>query len=401
MTRFHMNRRALLAAASAGVGLAFAGRVAAQASGPRNKMVVVIARGAMDGLSVTVPYGDANYVALRGGLALPAPGEAGGALELGEGFGLHPALAGLHGLYGQGQLRFAPAVALPVRIRSHFDAQDVLENGGERLRSQADGWLNRAIVAAGGTALRGLSIGAQTPLILRGDAPISSWAPGGQVRGEDRIASLLQDLYVDDPMLGQNLARGLATEELVAQGREMDTEADAAPRPIRRNDVQGLGRAVARLMTGDEGADIVAVSLDGWDTHAGQRAQLQTRLTGLDQLTSGLREGLGDQWSRTVVVVATEFGRTARANGTQGTDHGTGSSLLLAGGALKAGGAIGDWPTLADNRLFEDRDLAPTLDIRSLFKGVLRDHVGVDRAALDDRVFPGSAAEAPTLNGLV
>ena len=397
MTALNMNRRHLLAAASAGVGLAFAGRVAAQTSGPANKLVVVIARGAMDGLSVTVPYGDANYVPLRAGLAIATPGEANGALALGEGFGLHPALAGLHDLYGQGQMRFAPAVALPVRIRSHFDAQDVLENGGEGLRQQTDGWLNRAITAAGGASLKGLSIGAQTPLILRGDAPVSSWAPGGQVRGGDRIASLLQDLYVEDPMLGQNLARGLATEELVGQGQNMDGEDGR----LRRNDVLGLGRAVARLMNGAEGVDIVAVSLDGWDTHAGQRAQLQTRLTGLDQLVTGLKDGLGDAWSRTVVVVATEFGRTARANGTQGTDHGTGSSLLLAGGAIKRGGPIGDWPTLADNRLFENRDLAPTMDIRSVFKGVLRDHMGVDRAALDARVFPGSAAEAPVVDGLV
>lgn len=393
MTALNMNRRRLLAAASAGVGLAFAGRVAAQTNGPANKLVVVIARGAMDGLSVTVPYGDPNYVPLRGGLAIAAPGEANGALALGEGFGLHPALAGLHDLYGLGQMRFAPAVALPVRIRSHFDAQDVLENGGEGLRQQTDGWLNRAIVAAGGTSLKGLSIGAQTPLILRGDAPVSSWAPGGQVRGGDRIASLLQDLYVEDPMLGQNLARGLATEQLVS--------IDGGDQRLRRNDVQGLGQAVARLMTGPEGADIVAVSLDGWDTHAGQKAQLQTRLTGLDQLVTGLKDGLGETWSRTAVVVATEFGRTARANGTQGTDHGTGSSLLLAGGAIKRGGPIGDWPTLADNRLFENRDLAPTLDIRSVFKGVLRDHMGLDRAALDARVFPASAAEAPAMDGLV
>lgn len=387
-----MNRRRLLAAASAGIGLAFAGRVAAQTGGPANKLVVVIARGAMDGLSVTVPYADPNYVPLRGGLAIAAPGEANGALALSEGFGLHPALAGLHDLYGQGQMRFAPAVALPVRIRSHFDAQDVLENGGEGLRQQADGWLNRAIVAAGGTSLKGLSIGAQTPLILRGDAPVSSWAPGGLVRDGDRIASLLQDLYVADPMLGQNLARGLATEELVAMEGEEGR--------VRRNDVQGLGRAVARLMSGAEGADIVAVSLDGWDTHAGQRAQLQTRLTGLDQLLTGLKDGLGETWSRTVVIVATEFGRTARANGTQGTDHGTASSLLLAGGGLKRGGPIGDWPTLAQGQLFEDRDLRPTLDIRSVFKGVLRDHMGIDRAALDTRVFPDSAAEAPVLAGL-
>ncbi|SPU51806.1 Uncharacterized protein conserved in bacteria [Brevundimonas vesicularis] len=393
MTALNINRRHLLAAASAGVGLAFAGRVAAQTNGPANKLVVVIARGAMDGLSVTVPYADPNYVPLRGGLAIAAPGEANGALALSEGFGLHPALTGLHDLYGQGQMRFAPAVALPVRIRSHFEAQDVLENGGEGLRQQSDGWLNRAIVAAGGTSLKGLSIGAQTPLILRGDAPVSSWAPGGLVRDGDRIASLLQDLYVEDPMLGQNLARGLATEQLVSM--------EGGDQRLRRNDVQGLGQAVAKLMTGPEGADVVAVSLDGWDTHAGQRAQLQTRLTGLDQLVTGLKDGLGEAWSRTAVVVATEFGRTARANGTQGTDHGTGSSLLLAGGAVKRGGPIGDWPTLADNRLFENRDLAPTLDIRSVFKGVLRDHMGLDRAALDARVFPGSAAEAPTMDGLV
>ncbi|MFN7128904.1 MAG: DUF1501 domain-containing protein [Brevundimonas sp.] len=393
MTHPVLNRRALLGASAAGIGLAFAGRVAAQSRGPAKKLVVVIARGAMDGLSVTVPYADPNYVPLRGGLALPAPGETDGALALGEGFGLHPALTGLHGLYRRNQLRFAPAVALPVRIRSHFEAQDVLENGGESLNRLDDGWLNRALIAAGGSRLQGLSIGAQTPLILRGDAPVSSWAPGGRVRGGDRIASLLQDLYVDDPILGQNLARGLATEALIAMGGPGET--------VRRNDVQALGRATAKLMTGPEGADIVAVSLDGWDTHAGQRGQLQTRLTGLDQLIAGLEVGLGDEWAQTVVVVATEFGRTARANGTQGTDHGTGSSLLLAGGALKPGGPIGDWPTLADNRLFEGRDLAPTLDIRSVFKGVLRDHLGLERAALDARVFPDSGAEAPALTGLV
>lgn len=267
MTCLALNRRALLGAASAGLGLAFAGRVAAQSGAPRNKLVVVIARGAMDGLSVTVPHADPNYAALRGSLALAAPGEADGVLDLGEGFGLHPALTGMHGLHEQGQLRFAPAVALPVRVRSHFDAQDVLENGGEALRQQDDGWLNRAIVAAGGTTLRGLSIGAQTPLILRGDAPVSSWAPGGRVRGDDRIASLLQDLYVDDPVLGPNLASGLATENLVSMGGKGEI--------LRRNDVPGLGRAVARLMTGAEGADVVAVSLDGWDTHAGQRASFR------------------------------------------------------------------------------------------------------------------------------
>ncbi|MCA0367890.1 MAG: DUF1501 domain-containing protein [Proteobacteria bacterium] len=391
MTPIALNRRALLGGAVAGISLAFAGRVLALSPAARPKLVVLIARGAMDGLSVTPPYGDAAYVPLRGGLAVPPPGQPDGALPLGDGFGLHPALTGLHDLYGQGQLRFAPAVALPVRIRSHFEAQDVLENGAATLRRQEDGWLNRAIVAAGGQPLKGLSIGAQTPLILRGNAAVSSWSPGGQVRPDDRLALRLQDLYADDPLLGPNLMRGLTTEA------QAETAGDGS---VRRNDARALGAAVARLMTGPQGADIVAVSLDGWDTHAGQKAQLQTRLTGLDQLTAGLMTGLGDDWRRTLVVVATEFGRTARANGTQGTDHGTASSLLLAGGALKRGGPVGDWPTLAQGRLFEDRDLRPTLDIRSVFKGVLRDHMGIDRAALDARVFPDSAAEAPVMAGL-
>lgn len=391
MTRsFEINRRLLLGGAFGGVSLAFAGRAAARGAG-RKKLVVIVARGAMDGLSVVVPHADANYIPLRGALAVAAPGQAGGALDMGGGFGLHPALTGLHALHRAGQMRFAPAVAIPVRVRSHFDAQDVLENGGEGLRQQDDGWLNRALVAAGGP--RGLSIGAQTPLILRGAADTSSWSPGGRVTGQDRIAALLQDMYVEDPLLATSLARGLETDAMamiVGDGT-----------PLRRNDVNGLGQAVARLMTGEAGADVVALSVDGWDTHARQNAQLQTRLTGLDQVIGGLREGLGGQWADTVVIVATEFGRTARANGTQGTDHGTASSLLLAGGALKPGGLIGDWPTLAENRLFEGRDLAPTLDVRSVFKGVLRDHLGVDRAALDARVFPGSAAEAPAIGGLV
>ena len=390
-----INRRLVLGGLGAGIGLAFAGRVGAQTSASRHKLVVIIARGAMDGLSVTVPYADPYYQAHRGALAIPPPGQPNGALALNEGFGLHPSLTTLHQLYGAGQMRFAPAVAIPVRVRSHFDAQDVLENGGAGLRAQSDGWLNRALLTGGGEGgLKGLSIGAQTSLILRGAAETSSWAPGGQVKSDDRIASLLQDLYVDDPILGQSLARGLETEALAM------TMGDGTA-PSRRNDVAGLGQSVARLMTGDRGADVVAISVDGWDTHARQTAQLRTRLKGLDALIAGLKTGLGAEWDRTILVVATEFGRTARVNGTQGTDHGTASSLLLAGGALKASGPIGDWPTLADNRLFEGRDLAPTLDVRSVFKGLLRDHLGVDRATLDQRVFPGSAAEAPTLDGLI
>ncbi|KAK0351143.1 hypothetical protein LTR94_026162 [Friedmanniomyces endolithicus] len=367
MTAQDPTRRRLLAAAAllaGGACLSFAGRVFAETSAAPAKLVVILARGA---------------------------------LELGEGFGLHPSLSGLHALHQAGELRFAPAVALPTRIRSHFDAQDILENGGAALRQQSDGWLNRAIAAAGGRPLSGLAVGAQTPLVLRGVAPVSSWAPGGAIGGQDRIAGLLQDLYVDDPLLAQNLARGLATQDLVIQGQQDDEptnpssgpkQPSARPSGSRTLGSRALGVAVGQLMSAPQGADVVAVSLDGWDTHAGQHAQLQTRLT-------------GTSWSRTIIIVATEFGRTARINGTQGTDHVIASSLLIAGGALKRGGPIGDWPTLAQDRLFEARDLAPTLDVRSVFKSVLHDHLGVTRRALDDQVFAGSASEAPLIQGLV
>lgn len=378
-----LNRRHWLAGAM-GVSLAFAGRSALAQASDRPKLVVILARGAMDGLSVTVPKGDPNYAALRGRLALTST------LDLDGDFGLHPAMTHLHGLHQQGQMRFAPAVAIPARLRSHFEAQDVLENGGAAERALRDGWLNRALALGAGQ--RGLAIGTQTPLILRGDTPTASWAPGGRVSDDGRLAALLQDLYADDDLLGPALATGLRTEAMAAE-----TGAAGA------RDVASMGTAVAGLMRGPEGADIVALSLDGYDTHAQQGAeqgQLARRLTLQDQLIDSLHTGLGQIWDRTVVVVATEFGRTARINGTGGTDHGTASTLMLTGGAVRSGGLIGDWPTLAESRLFEGRDLAPTLDVRSVFKGLLRDHIGLDAADLNRTVFPDSA-DAPAYDGLV
>jgi uncharacterized protein (DUF1501 family) len=149
-------------------------------------------------------------------------------------------------------------------------------------------------------------------------------------------------------------------------------------------------------MTQPNGKQVAAVSIDGFDTHANQGAaqgQPATRLAYVDAFLDGLSTELGPSWRDTVVVMATEFGRTARVNGTAGTDHGTASTAILLGGALKPGGIVGDWPTLAQNR-----DTAPTLDMRGLFKGVLRDHLGVDRAKLDDVVFPGSAGIGPVAN---
>lgn len=383
-----LTRRAALAT---GLSAAFLS-ASAHAATPERKLIVVVARGAMDGLSLAPPVGDPAYVGLRGAVAIPA--EA--ALPLDGDFGLHPKLIQLHALARSGQARIAPAVALPERLRSHFEAQDLLENGGARLFATTSGWLNRALAARGEVPMKALSVGAQTPLILRGPIQAQSWSPGqGLPESADRLVATLQDLYAGDPLLAAAFASGVETEAMA------DRFSDG--RPARPQDPASFARTTARFLIQAGGPQVAVLSLDGFDTHARQGAvdgQLAQRFQNLDAVIGGLHDGLGPQWNHTALVVVTEFGRTARINGTGGTDHGTASALVLAGGAVKRGGLIGDWPGLADRNLFEGRDLAPTLDVRSIFKGLLVDHLGLDRRAVETAVFPDSASARP-LSGLV
>jgi uncharacterized protein (DUF1501 family) len=390
-----LSRRGLLCL-GAGLSLTLMGGAGAFADPAQaeRKLVVIVCRGAMDGISAAPPLGDPDYAALRGPIAIPAED----ALPLDGYFALHPKLTGLHALAQSGQARIAPAVAIPQRIRSHFEAQDLLETGGDRLHDATTGWLNRTLAALGAApggrrAVTALSVGPQAPLILSGPVQAGSWSPGGQADGGTaRIAAVLQELYSHDPQLASALATGLATE----------AEADALAASLGGNkvaaDARGFAETTGKFLAAPDGFSIAVLSLTGFDTHAGQGASdglLANRLAVLDQTVAGLRSGLGEQWGQAVVIAATEFGRTAHVNGTGGTDHGTASALILAGGALKPGSLVGDWPTLAASKLFEGRDLAPTLDIRGVFKGVLADHLGVDRAALDGVIFPGSRDAAP------
>ncbi|SFJ75867.1 DUF1501 domain-containing protein [Caulobacter sp. UNC279MFTsu5.1] len=424
MTAQVSRRSLLLQAAGLGVSVSFLGGSAfAAADGPmaRRKMVVVICRGGMDGLTVSPPIGDPDYAALRGAVAV-TPDQA---LKLDGTFGLHPALESVHALALKGQARVAPAIASPDRARSHFEAQDVLETGAAQVYGVSTGWLNRTLEVLGPSKVEGLSVGATAPLILRGKVQAASWSPGKGVDETGRLPTLLQDLYKADPLMGPAFARGLETEVMaqaattalaptpvsapMSPGAAPQVMAPPAMAPNAqaiagqrqgREAARKLGATLAGFMVQEGGPRIAAVSLDGWDTHAGQVGQLNTRLSYLDAVLDGLNTGLGDAWRDTVVVAATEFGRTARANGTGGTDHGTGSTALVLGGGLKPGGIIGDWPTLKQEALFENRDVRPTLDMRGLFKGVLADHMGVDRAALETKVFPNSA-DAKAVTGLV
>lgn len=415
MTAPAPSRRGVLAAASAfGLSLNFLATqsfAAVDGGLAAKKFVFVICRGGMDGLTVAPPVGDPDYARLRGPIALGAE-----APKLDGTFALHPALAATYALAQAGEARIVPAVATPDRARSHFEAQDVLESGSAQVYGAASGWLNRAVETLGrARKVSALSVGPTAPLVLRGKAPYASWSPGKVVDGSARLPTLLQDLYKSDPLLGPALARGLETEAMAqvamtglepapaamagqaagGGGRALQAQGKAAARQ--------LGETLAGFMREPGGPQIAAVSLDGFDTHANEGAasgQLAARLSYLDAVLDGLHTGLGPEWKNTVVVVATEFGRTAHVNGTGGTDHGTASTALLLGGALKKGGIVGDWPTLKPSALYEARDVAPTLDMRGLFKGVLHEHLGVDRTALDSAVFPDSAAAKPVL-GLV
>jgi uncharacterized protein (DUF1501 family) len=390
MTQLALTRRAL---GAAGFALPLLAHPALAAAGDQ-RFVVAICRGGMDGLSLAPPIGDPAYTALRGALAVTED-----ARRLDADFALHPALVRTHALFQAGQARLAPAIASPDRARSHFEAQDVLETGAPGVYATTSGWLNRAVQAMGGT--QAISIGPTAPLILRGAAPAGSWSPGPGLDQSSRLPALLGDLYRNDPLLGPALARGLATEALARETGVSGMQVQmAGPGPNQPSGQasragQAVGEALAGFLIAPDGPRIAAVSLDGWDTHAGQAGQIAGRLAGLDAFIGALRDGLGAAWSSTVVLIATEFGRTARVNGTNGTDHGTASAALVLGGGLKTGGIIGDWPTLREDSLFEGRDLAPTVDLRALAKGLLADHLGLKRDVLDRIVFPDSGKVAP------
>ncbi|XBQ17277.1 MAG: DUF1501 domain-containing protein [Oceanicaulis sp.] len=383
MSRTDPSRRALIAAGAALSllpGAAFAQAPRAQG----RKLVLIILRGALDGLAALAPLGERRYRSLRGGLALT------GGAEASDGFVFHPALDHASGLYRRGELLALHAAATDYRDRSHFDGQDRLEAG---LAVPRDGWLNRALTLMGGAAPGAVAVGRDLPLVLRGAAPAASWAPAVLPGADDDTIARLMDLYRDDPSLGPALARALETD---AAARAM-TEDDAAMGGGMRAGARGLeaarllGAAAGNLLIAPGGPDLAVLSLDGWDTHVRQGAetgQLAQRLAGLDAVLSELERRLGPAWAQTAVIVTTEFGRTVRENGAGGTDHGTGGLALLAGGAVRGGRIIGDWPGL--DRLYEDRDLYPANDLRALFAAVLSDHWGHDRADLARAVFPGA-----------
>ena len=394
-----ISRRRLLQQAGA-LGLASFSHLSFAATPGDRKFVLVILRGAMDGLAAVAPYGDAAYRSARGRLAFDPPGSGDtGLLPLVDGFGLNPRLPFLHELWREREMAFMHACATPYRDRSHFDGQDVLESGANRVFSAADGWLNRALAARPDHTANhtpnhspnreGIAIAATVPLVLRGAAPSSSWAPSNAPTAARDTLARLMDLYAGDALLAPALASAVHNQQTVSESPIMATGGE---RPNTSAQVR-MAEAAARLLVAPNGPAAAVLSLDGWDTHANQgtlQGALALRLAGLDSSLRALKSGLGSQWANTVVVVATEFGRTVAENGTGGTDHGTGSLAFVLGGAVRGGRMLGDWPTLARSALYEGRDLAPVNDLRGLLMAALSEHWRIEPDLLQRQVFPGA-----------
>ena len=301
-------------------------------------------------------------------------------------------------MFGERELTVFHAVATPYRRRSHFDAQDLLENGTSTPSGARDGWLNRALsLYEGGEPRLGLAVGNTVPLLLRGDTPIGSFAPRHLAQAGDGFLDRMSALYRSDAVLGPPFVEAIRAQEMNDEilGRNMGGK---GKRVRRADNLPALARDVGKLLLHPDGARIAVLGVGGWDTHANQgvlTGRLAQSLKGLNDGMQALKENLAPVWRETAILVVSEFGRTVQPNGTNGTDHGTAGIAFLAGGGLDGGRVVADWPGLSADRLYDGRDLAPTMDLRSIEKAVLTDHLGLPARAVDDRVLPGSAGADP------
>ena len=366
------------------------------------RFVFVILRGGLDGIGAVAPFADPDYRALRGEIALPDPGQDGGAIDLDGRFGLHPALAPLEHLWREKQLAIVHAVATPYRQRSHFDGQDLLENGTTDPRAKNGGWLNRTIALLGKPKERdrrlGLAVGQTVPLTLRGEVPVATWAPPALPDASADFLAKVAALYREDRTLGPAFSQGIGAHAMSAKALEKPAMSNAPGN--RPSAFRIAAEAAGKLLAAAEGPRLAVLELNGFDTHAQQRGRISAPLTAFADGMVGLKESLGTAWSDTVVLAASEFGRTAKVNGTLGTDHGTAGVAFVLGGHVNGGRMLGRWPGLAADKLYEGRDLAPTTDLRAVAKALLKGHLGLPDDALAKVVFPESRTVKP-LDGLV
>ncbi|HMG81288.1 MAG TPA: DUF1501 domain-containing protein [Xanthobacteraceae bacterium] len=404
------SRRELLVASGTLFAWAYLPKLAF-AEGRDPRFLTIVLRGALDGLATVAPVGDPDWVALRGDNAL-TPQSKTPALKLDDFFALHPAMPNLHRMFAANEAIIVHASATPYRERSHFDGQDVLESGLPKPAASDSGWLNRALagLAPGGAVnprgSKAFAVGPVTPLVVRGAAPVLSWSPQRILPASEDTMMRLLDLYRHSDQKLANVLEEHGRLTAIEQAGDMAAtpgqNAPPAPAQVRAYFAEVAGTA-AKFLAQPDGPRVGALALDGWDTHFNEgiaNGRLSQLLGALDAALAAVETNMGAAWRETVVALVTEFGRTARINGTEGTDHGTGTVALLVGGALKGGRVIADWPGLKSADLYENRDLKPTTDLRAVLKGLLKDHLRADDRALAQNVFPGSDSVKP-MAGLV
>lgn len=370
-----LSRRTVIAA---GIGAAMLPAMAFAAAPTDRRLLFVIQRGAADGLAIAAPTGDPAFAGLRSALVEEATGGA----KLDGLFTLHPAMEGGAALFKAGEAQLVHAVATAYRDRSHFDGQNMLEGGGTRPYGRADGWMNRmlALLPEGGRSA--LAVAPSVPLALRGALPVGTYVPSRLPQANADLIARLSALYENDALLHPLWESAVRTQELAGDigGNNGRNGAD-------------LGKLAASLMLPADGARVMMVETGGWDTHSGQRGRIAGQLRGLDQLVGALKAGLGPAWKDTLVIVATEFGRTVAINGSGGTDHGTGSAALLFGGRLAKGGTVAaDWPGLGSAALLDGRDLKPTRSLEGVIADAVAHHYALDRAQVKKTLYPGVLA---------
>lgn len=350
------------------------------------RLVVVILRGGMDGLWTVPAVGDPDFATVRGALSdyTSAP------LPLSGPFALHPGFTKLHAMWARKELVVVHAAGLPYRDRSHFDAQNVLEGGGERPYQLPTGWLGRGLAASGQP---GMALSTAVPLLMRGPKEVDTWAPSVLPDPSADLIARLGRIYANDPALANALMRAQSLRSDMPAGNEMQAMGGKAVGTL-----PAMSRKAAEFLLQPKGPQIVMLEQGGWDSHANltnEKSVYQNNLQQLDESLGLLHETLSAPnakgvWDRTVVVVATEFGRQVEINGTRGTDHGTGGAAFVLGGAVLGGRVLADWPGLAKKDRYEGRDLKITTDLRAVFKGVMADHLRIANRPLDKDVFPGT-----------
>ena len=373
-----LTRRFFLSAGGAAVAAISMPRMAFARANTSRRFVFIIQRGAADGLSILGPTGDPLHASIRGDFDQ----DLRNGTKLGSFFTLHPALAETAKMYAAKQALFVHAVASPYRDRSHFDGQNVLETGGSAAYQLKDGWLNRLLGLLPAGDSRALALSDTVPMALRGNNLVSSYAPSKLAGPSDDLLQRVAGMYEADAQLHALWSEAVATR-MTAGEVEGGGDNGAA-----------IGSVAAKLLAGDNGARIAMIETNGWDTHSGQRGRLAAQLKNLDGIVGGLKSGLGADWSSTLVIVATEFGRTARPNGTGGTDHGEASLAMLLGGAVACGKVIADWPGLSAAALYEGRDLKPTTALDSLIAAALAQHYALEPSRVLATLFPESRGTA-------